>query len=244
LTAPRSTRSAAGHPTPPGRLERSDPDEPQRRRWAQSVAVEALVALGRHEDARRALDDFAAYARSHGSPRLGAEQLRVRARLLAANGDVDGADAAIAEAEAIHRRIEDRWELARTLLAAGGVHRRARRRARARAALREALALFAFLGSGLWARQAREELSRIDAPREQGGLTPTQRRVAELVASGLRNRQVADRLSMSVHTVEAHLSAVYEALGIRSRSEVASALASDATAIRDSSGESRDSRPS
>jgi hypothetical protein len=44
--------------------------------------------------------------------------------------------------------------------------------------------------------------------------------------------------------VEAHLSAVYQALGIRSRSEVASALASDAMAIRDSSGESRDSRPS
>jgi DNA-binding NarL/FixJ family response regulator len=64
------------------------------------------------------------------------------------------------------------------------------------------------------------------------------------VAGGLRNRQVADRLSMSVHTVEAHLSAVYQALGIRSRSEVASALASDAMAIRDSSGESRDSRPS
>jgi DNA-binding NarL/FixJ family response regulator len=206
--------------------------------------VEALLALGRQDDARRLLDDFETYARSHGSPRLIGEALRSRARLLAADGEVDAADAAITEAEAIQRRIEDRWELARTLLAAGEVHRRARRRARARAALRESLELFAFLGAGLWARQAREGLSRIDASREAGGLTRTQRRVAELVATGLRNRQVADRLSMSVHTVEAHLSAVYRSLGIRSRSQVASALALDSWDIRDPTAEIRDSPPS
>ncbi|HUH08256.1 MAG TPA: LuxR C-terminal-related transcriptional regulator [Egibacteraceae bacterium] len=217
------------------------PDEPPRRRWAQSMVAEALLALGRYDDARRVLDDFEAFARSHGSPRLRGGGLRARARLLAADGEVDAADAAITEAEAVERRIENRWELARTLLVAGEVHRRARRRARARASLREALELFAFLGAGLWARRAREELSRIDAPREEGGLTPTQRRVAELVASGLRNRQVADRLSMSVHTVEAHLSAVYQALGIRSRSEIAAALASDASVIRDSPAQTRDS---
>jgi DNA-binding NarL/FixJ family response regulator len=124
------------------------------------------------------------------------------------------------------------------------VHRRARARARARAALREALELFAFLGAAPWARHAREELGRIDAPRADGGLTPTQRRVAELVAGGLRNRQVADRLSMSVHTVEAHLSAVYQALGIRSRAEVASALASEDSELRDSKAEFRDSASS
>jgi DNA-binding NarL/FixJ family response regulator len=221
-----------------------DRHEPPRRRWAQSVVVEALLALGRHEDARHVLDDFESYAASHGSPRLRGEALRARARLMAADGEVDRADAAITEAVALQRRIENRWELARTLLVAGEVHQRARRRARARAALREALELFAFLGAGLWARQAREELSRIDAPREEGGLTPTQRRVAELVAAGLRNRQVADRLSMSVHTVEAHLSAVYRALGIRSRSEIAAALAGASAGIRDSPAETRDSSSS
>ena len=225
-------------------LEPPGPDEPPRRRWAEGVAIECLLALGEHADARRALDEFAHFSQSHGSPRLAAELSRARARLHAADGSVDQADAAIAEAEGIHRRIGDRWELARTLLAAGEVHRRARRRARARASLREALELFVFLGSGLWARQARDELSRIDAPRASGGLTPTQRRVAELVAGGMRNRQVADRLSMSVHTVEAHLSAVYRSLGIRSRSQVARALGMDAAGIRDSATEIRDSPPS
>jgi DNA-binding CsgD family transcriptional regulator len=219
-----------------GALEPSADDEPPRRRWAQAVAAEALVALGRLDDARRTLDGLEEYAREHGSPRLIGEALRARARLLAAAGDLDGADAAVAEAEAIHRRIEDPWELARTLLVAGEVHRRARRRARARAALREAIETFAFLGAGLWAEQAREQLARIGgAGHLDGGLTPTQRRVAELVAQGLTNRQVADRLAMSAHTVEAHLSATYRALGISSRGELGAALSVDAP-TRDTNG--------
>ena len=74
-------------------------------------------------------------------------------------------------------------------------------------------------------QQAREQLARISGARPPGELTPTQHRVAELAAGGLTNRQVADRLSMSPHTVEAHLSAAYQALGIRSRSELRAALA-------------------
>jgi DNA-binding CsgD family transcriptional regulator len=215
-------------------LEPPDRDESPRRRWAQAVAVEALVALGRLEDARRALDDFEEYAREHGSPKLIGEGRRARARLLAAGGDIEGADAAVAEAEAIHRRIEDPWELARTLLVSGEVHRRARRRARARAALREALETFAFLGAVLWAEQAREQLARIGASgRVDGGLTPTQRRVAELVVQGLTNRLVADRLAMSAHTVEAHLSAIYRELGISSRGELAAALSVKGAPTRD-----------
>jgi DNA-binding CsgD family transcriptional regulator len=219
-------------------------DEPERRRWGQAVAVEALVALGRHDEAGRVLDALEKHVRSHGPPRLRAEALRARGRLLAAAGDLEGADSAIGEAEAMHRRMEDPWELARTLLVAGEVHRRARRRARARIALREALETFAFLGARLWAEQAREQLARIGAAREAGGLTPTQRRVAEFVASGQTNRQAADRLSMSAHTVEAHLKAIYRALGINSRSQLAAAMAADSIAPRDSTGRSRDSVPS
>jgi DNA-binding CsgD family transcriptional regulator len=224
-------------------LDPSDADESGRLRWGQAVAVEALVALGRHDEARSVVTALEKHARSHGSPRLVAEAVRARARLLAAAGDLDGADTAIGEAEAIHRRIEDPWELAHTLLAAGDIHRRARRRAKARAVLREALEIFAFLGARLWARQAREQLARIDAARERGGLTPTQRKVAELAASGLTNRQVADRLFMSAHTVEAHLSAIYRALDIRSRAQLSGAL-SAGTTPRDSDGRSRDSMPS
>ena len=225
--------------------DRADTAETDRRHPGQQVvAVEALMALGRHDDAARLLDALESDAESDRSPRLRAQALRARARLLADRGNMEGAEAAIAEAEALHRRIEDRWELARTLLVAGEVHRRARRRARARTALKEALESFAFLGARLWTNEAREQLARIDATREKGGLTPTQRKVAELVAGGLTNRQVADRLFMSAHTVEAHLSAIYRALGIHSRARLAAALAGDGTAFRDSADRSRDSAPS
>ena len=222
-----------------------DDDESSRRRWAQPVAVETLVALGRLDEARGVLDDLEPFVRARGSRRLLGEAIRSRARMLAAAGDEGGADAAAAEAETLHRQMEDRWELGRTMLVRGEVHRRSRRRAMARAALREAFEAFTFLGARMWAAQARDELARIDAGREDDGLTPTQRRVAELVAGGLTNRQAADRLFMSVHTVEAHLSAAYRALGISSRRELAKALGTaPGSTPRDSAAEVRDSRTS
>ncbi|MGH2417556.1 MAG: LuxR C-terminal-related transcriptional regulator, partial [Candidatus Limnocylindria bacterium] len=216
-------------------------DESHRRLWAQPVASEALVALGRHDEARAALDALEEQARKPVPPTLKAVVLRARARLLAATGDLEGAERAVEEAEALHRRFEDGWEVARTLLVAGEVYRRSRQRARARAVLREALEVFSFLGAKLWAKQARESLARIGATRGEGGLTPTQRRVAELVASGLTNRQAADRLSMSAHTVDAHLKAIYRELGINSRSQLAAALS---TPARDSADGLGDSVPS
>jgi DNA-binding CsgD family transcriptional regulator len=49
------------------------------------------------------------------------------------------------------------------------------------------------------------------------GLTGTERTVAELVAQGLTNREVAARIFLSPHTVSFHLRKVYRKLGIRSR---------------------------
>jgi DNA-binding NarL/FixJ family response regulator len=53
--------------------------------------------------------------------------------------------------------------------------------------------------------------------------------VASLVAAGHTNREVAAELYMGLRTVEAHLSAVYRKLGIRSRSELARAWAQQAS---------------
>ena len=52
-------------------------------------------------------------------------------------------------------------------------------------------------------------------------LTPTERRVAELVAQGGSNKAVAAALFVTVGTVEAHLSRIYAKLGVRSRGELA-----------------------
>jgi pimeloyl-ACP methyl ester carboxylesterase/DNA-binding CsgD family transcriptional regulator len=53
-------------------------------------------------------------------------------------------------------------------------------------------------------------------------LTGAEQRVAQLVAGGLTNRQVAERLYLSRYTVETHLKRVYIKLGVSSRSELAS----------------------
>ena len=51
-------------------------------------------------------------------------------------------------------------------------------------------------------------------------LTDTEREVAELVAGGLTNRQVAARMFVSPHTVHAHLGRIFRKLGITSRVEL------------------------
>ncbi|HEU4599238.1 MAG TPA: helix-turn-helix transcriptional regulator, partial [Solirubrobacterales bacterium] len=59
-------------------------------------------------------------------------------------------------------------------------------------------------------------------------LTPSERRVAELAASGLTNRQIAQSLFVTVKTVEAHLSASYDKLDINSRHQLTEALSQPA----------------
>jgi DNA-binding NarL/FixJ family response regulator len=86
--------------------------------------------------------------------------------------------------------------------------------------LREALSTFEELGTPLWAERARAELARVNVATHGAELTPSERRVAELAASGMTNRDVAAALFISPKTVEANLSRVYQKLGIRSRAEL------------------------
>lgn len=62
----------------------------------------------------------------------------------------------------------------------------------------------------LWARcrgrrRHEAELERVAPGREQAELTVTERRIIQLVATGLRNREIAAKLFVSVATVQAHL---------------------------------------
>lgn len=59
-------------------------------------------------------------------------------------------------------------------------------------------------------------------------MSPTESRVAELVASGLSNREVAARLFVTVRAVEKNLSSIYAKLGVRSRTELAARLSRQA----------------
>ncbi|HET7744232.1 MAG TPA: AAA family ATPase [Gaiellaceae bacterium] len=192
--------------------------------------VEALVALGDRDAAVAQLERFEERARRVGRRSALAASRRCRGLLHLASGASDDALAELGRALDELARMPLRFERARTLLALGAAQRHARQRRNARGTLEEALRLFDELGASLWADRARAELGRISgrAPL-RGELTPTELRIAELVAEGLTNKEVAAALYVAPRTVEGTLSRVYAKLGVRSRTELARRLASPPT---------------
>ena len=184
--------------------------------------IEALIALGLMEEAAAELERLEAHARVVPSLWIVMAVARSRGLLDAARGDVPGA---VTRLQAAHRaavELDEPFELARTLLALATVQRRAKSWADARRSIVEALRTFDRLGALLWATRARAELSRVPGRTPAGrSLTPTERRVADLVAEGRSNKEVAAALFVTVKAVEANLSRVYAKLAVRSRSELA-----------------------
>ena len=125
------------------------------------------------------------------------------------------------------------FERARTLLAKGRLHRRRKEKRLADETLREALAIFESLGAPDWARRTGAELGRVGRrPHAPDSLTETERRVAELAATGLSNREVAERAFIAPKTVGNVLGRVYEKLGIHSRAELGAVMASESASRR------------
>jgi DNA-binding CsgD family transcriptional regulator len=185
-----------------------------------------LVAAGEEAKARELADDVMTAARRWGAP--GTVAHAARAVAIARGG-----------AEAI-RQLEDAAEITRdsprrlgraeVLADLGEVLRREGRRAEARAPLREAFEIARRCGAARLAKRAHAELEatgekvRRYAPIGVESLTPSERRVAELAASGMTNRQIAQFLFVTVKTVEAHLSAAYDKLDIPGRRQLPDVL--------------------
>ena len=118
-------------------------------------ALEPLIALGEFDRAERLLDGFEGKARELDRVSALATGARCRGLLLAARGDLRGAQAALERALAQHVRIEMPFELGRTLLVDGQTRRRRRQKRAVRESLARALALFEPMGGRLWAQRAR-----------------------------------------------------------------------------------------
>lgn len=184
-------------------------------------AAEAMISLGRHDEAEPLIELLERNGARLDRAWMLAVGARCRAMLSAARGDVAAGAAHAQEALAHHDRIEMPFERARTLLVLGRLERRLRHWHPATAALAEAFTIFEKVGTPLWAAQARAELDRGTAGRPRSpGLTPTERRVAELAASGMNNHDIAATLFVARKTVEVNLSRIYHKLGIHSRSEL------------------------
>jgi DNA-binding CsgD family transcriptional regulator len=187
----------------------------------------ALVGAGRIDEAEAFCEELEEQAQRSGRQSAASVALTGRAMIDAAAGRVDAAQRAIAAALEWYATSPLRFDRARTLLVAGQIARRAKAKSEARDRLTEAEAEFESFGAAAWQRQAAAELARVNVrPSAPSGLTETERRVAELAASGLTNRQVADRTFLAIKTVEANLARVYLKLGIRSRAELGARMGS------------------
>jgi DNA-binding CsgD family transcriptional regulator len=112
------------------------------------------------------------------------------------------------------------FELGRCLLVLGTAQRKARQRRDAAASLEEAIAIFGGLGAPRWQVLAAAQRARL-APGPDQALTATERRIADLVAAGQTNPEIAAALYVSVKSVEANLTRIYRKLGLRGRVDLA-----------------------
>jgi DNA-binding CsgD family transcriptional regulator len=192
--------------------------------WWTPDHVEALLELGRIDEAVTILDAWDADASRLGRDWALAHVLRCRGLVAAARGDVDQAVTHLQQAVARHAEVEDTFGQARALLTLGIVLRRLRQKRTAREAIQAALDEFQRLGATTWVGKARDELGSIGGRAQTSGLTPAENRVALLVADGRTNREVAAALFLSERTVASHLTHIYAKLGVRSRTELAGTL--------------------
>jgi DNA-binding NarL/FixJ family response regulator len=189
-----------------------------------ALAVDISLACGAVDEALDRAAELEKLAAACDAASVRGFAARSRARIATVTGEGDpvehheAAIAAFADAALAHDLARTRLELAE-LLAAD-------RPALARGEARSALDGFQHVGAPRDADAAADLLRRLGAGgrarvRSDGTLTTRQREVLALLAEGLSNAEIAERLVISHRTVEHHVSAILSTLGLRSRAEAA-----------------------
>jgi DNA-binding CsgD family transcriptional regulator len=182
--------------------------------WRSTLAT--MVASTDPEMARELAERGLERARELGQNRGIGTALRARARVV---GGSEGLNQ-LRESVELLRESPAQLELAYSLVELGGALRRAGRRTDAREPLREGLALAQRCGAVTLAEAAHQELivsgarPRRDQLAGPDALTPSERRVAELAAAGMQNREIAQALFVTTKTVGTHLAHIYQKLGL------------------------------
>ena len=198
--------------------------EPATNRF-QADHAEAVIGLGDLARAELLVKRLEARAAALPRPWVNAVSARCRGLLNAASGRPGDALADYQRALVAHESLDMPFELGRTLLALGRLHRRRNERQRAQECLARAKAVFESCGARGLAAVTDGELGRSYGRRgNRERLTATERQICELAVAGLRNSEIAARLYLSAKTVEANLSRAYRKLGVRSRTELARLL--------------------
>jgi DNA-binding CsgD family transcriptional regulator len=194
-------------------------------RWRAPYAL-ALHSLGRHRSALAVARGALEEARAWGALHVIAETERTLGVVL--GGDRGGR--LLRQAVDTAQSADSPLEQAKALLALAQALRKSGDKSAARAPLREAVDLAARCGATFVLDQAQRELLATGArPRRLRStgvtaLTTTERRVGELAAEGLTNREIAQLLFVSEKTVETHMRNCFRKLGVGSRLQLRSAF--------------------
>ncbi|WP_297739506.1 AAA family ATPase [Nocardioides sp.] len=192
-------------------------------RMATTEHIDAAVRAGRPELAQACIDGLEPFADATRRPWALATLAYGRA-MVAEQGD---AEALFQDALSQHARARRPLDEARTHLGYGEWLRRSQRRLDARQHLRQALETFQDLHAEPLATRANQELrasgetARRRDPSTTVKLTPTELKIAQLVTSGLSNKDVATQCWISPRTVAFHLRNVFSKAGVTSRGELA-----------------------
>lgn len=183
------------------------------RRFVLPALAEIELAAGDVEAARGALAELREASGAMPTPMLDAIVVATGARVRLVDGDAEGALGAARDAAGRFLAIGARYERARMLAVAGRALLAVGDRAGAHAAFRVARETFEALG----ADPDVSELDDLSGARAEGRLTAREVEVLRLVSTGLTNRGIAERLSLSEKTVARHLSNIFAKLGLASR---------------------------
>jgi DNA-binding CsgD family transcriptional regulator len=193
--------------------------------WRSEAALN-LFAQDRVREARVLASEEVTLARRWGAPRALGHALRIAGLTETGSQSI----AMLTEAVAVLEESPAHLEHANALIDLGSALCRNNQRTTARGSLRKGVEIAQACGADLLVKQGTAELKISGArPRSTSitgpeSLTPSERRIAELAATGKTNRQIAQQLFITPKTVEVHLSSIYRKLRIKVRTELPTAL--------------------
>lgn len=177
-----------------------------------AAQVEAELAVRDLPSARRTADTLAELAAQSDNPALRATAALAAGSFHTAAGNAEAGVSSLRQAGAIWSELALPYEEAQARRLLGTALRLLEDEAGGQAELQAARATFSELGASL-------DVALIDAElgKRPAGLTAREIEVLRLVASGATNREIADSLFISEHTVRRHIQNIFAKIGVSSR---------------------------